>query len=105
MKKLIYLLVAGTIVAFTACVNVESTTEEAAPAVEEAACADDCQKACCLGCKATEGDAVCLTDHSCCAEHTEEAACCCGDEACDGSCHADDAVHDHSDGSDQDHEH
>lgn len=89
MKKLIYLFVAGTILAFTACGGGETATEEAAPAVEEvAACADDCQKACCLGCKATEGDGVCLADHSCCAEHTEEATCCCGDENCDGSCHA-----------------
>ena len=23
-------------------------------------CTDDCQKACCLGCKATEGDAKCI---------------------------------------------
>ena len=39
------------------------------------ACADDCQKACCLGCKATEGEASCSLlaagDHSCCAVHEE----------------------------------
>ena len=36
---------------------------------EGAVCADDCQKACCLGCHATEGDAACLADHSCCFTH------------------------------------
>jgi len=28
---------------------------------------NDCEKACCLGCRATEGEAICLSDHSCCA--------------------------------------
>jgi len=37
-----------------------------------AACADDCQKACCLGCQATEGEAACLADHSCCVAHEAE---------------------------------
>ena len=44
-------------------VETEATPEEGA------VCADDCQKACCLGCHATEGDAACLADHSCCAHH------------------------------------
>ena len=58
--------------AFTACGGGDTTTEQAAPAAEEVvACADDCQKACCLGCHATEGEAVCLADHSCCAAHEE----------------------------------
>ena len=39
---------------------------------EGAVCADDCQKACCLGCHATEGDADCLADHSCCVTHEHE---------------------------------
>ena len=43
--------------------------------VDVVACADDCQKACCLGCKATEGEASCSLlaagDHSCCAVHEE----------------------------------
>ena len=82
-----YLFVAGTMFAFTACgggetateESVETTTEEVVETVEAAndsvevvvACADDCQKACCLGCKATEGEASCSLlaagDHSCCA--------------------------------------
>ena len=79
-----YLFVAGTMFAFTACgggettteETVETTTEETVEAANDSvevvvACADDCQKACCLGCKATVGDAVCLADHSCCAVHEE----------------------------------
>jgi len=46
--------------AFTAC-NCGTGDTTATDAVEEvAACADDCQKACCLGCKATEGEAKCI---------------------------------------------
>ena len=72
MKKLMYLFVAGTMFVFTAC-NCGAGDAAATDSVEEVvACADDCQKACCLGCKATVGDAVCLADHSCCAEHGEE---------------------------------
>ena len=49
-------------------------TAVAADATEEVfTCTDDCQKACCLGCKATEGDVVCLADHSCCADHDADA--------------------------------
>ena len=73
MKKLMYLFVAGTMFAFTAC-NF-GTGNDAADSIEEVvACADDCQKACCLGCKATEGKAACLADHSCCAAHKSEDA-------------------------------
>ena len=36
MKKLIYLFVAGTMFAFTACGNAETKTEEAASDMEEA---------------------------------------------------------------------
>ena len=72
MKKLMYLLVAGTMFVFTAC-NCGAGDAAATDAVEEVvACADDCQKACCLGCKATVGDAVCLADHSCCAAHSDD---------------------------------
>ena len=68
MKKLMFLLVLGTMFVFTACNCCSSDTT----ATEEVVtCADDCQKACCLGCHATEGDAVCLADHSCCAAHEE----------------------------------
>jgi hypothetical protein len=78
MKKLMYLFVAGTMFAFVACGGGDTTTEEAAPAAEEVvACADDCLKACCLGCKAKEGDKKCivLEDGSmpCCIEKTEDA--------------------------------
>jgi len=71
MKNLMYLLVAGTMFVFTAC-NCGTGDAAVTDSVEEVvACADDCQKACCLGCHATEGDAVCLADHSCCAHHHE----------------------------------
>jgi len=33
---------------------------------------DDCAKACCLGCKATDGDAKCKEDRSCCASVNNE---------------------------------
>lgn len=79
MKKLMYLLVAGTMFVFTAC-NCGVGDAAATDSVEEVvACADDCQKACCLGCKATVGEKSCdllaSGDHSCCApaeETTEE---------------------------------
>ena len=72
MKKLMYLFVAGTMFAFTAC-NCGTGDDAATDAIEEVvACADDCQKACCLGCQATEGEAACLADHSCCAAHEDE---------------------------------
>ena len=74
-----YLLVAGTMFVFTAC-NCGTGDAAATDSVEEVvACADDCQKACCLGCKATVGEKSCdllaSGDHSCCApaeETTEE---------------------------------
>ena len=102
MKKLMYLFIAGTMFAFIAC-NCGTGDAAATDAVEEVlACADDCQKACCLGCKATEGEAKCivLADGSmpCCIAKTE-ANCCCGDAICDGSCHGDaetvEETHDH----------
>ena len=66
-----YLFVAGTMFIFTAC-NCGAGDAAATDTVEEVvACADDCQKACCLGCQATEGEAACLADHSCCAAHEE----------------------------------
>ncbi len=79
MNKLMYLLVTGTMFIFTAC-NSGTGDAAATDSVEEvAACADDCQKACCLGCKATVGEKSCdllaSGDHSCCApaeETTEE---------------------------------
>ena len=67
------LLLVGTMFVFSAC-NCGEGNATATDAVEEVVvCGDDCQKACCLGCKATVGDAVCLADHSCCAENGEEA--------------------------------
>ena len=74
MKKLMYLLVAGTMFVFTACNCGEGDAAETDSVEEVVACADDCQKACCLGCKATVGDAACLADHSCCAAHEDETA-------------------------------
>ena len=114
MKKLMYLLVAGTMFIFTAC-NCGAGDAAVTDAVEEVvACANDCQKACCLGCKATEGEASCSLlaagDHSCCIAKTE-ANCCCGDATCDGSCHNEDKDvphthegHDHESHEGHDHE-
>ena len=72
MKKLMFLLVAGTMFVFTAC---NCCSSDAAATEEVVACADDCQKACCLGCKATEGEKSCdllaSGDHSCCAPAEE----------------------------------
>ena len=94
MKKLMYLLVAGSLSVFAACSGA-STTEGAATdvAVEEVAEAVGCQ---------VEGG-TCLEDHSCCvpAAVEEAAACCCGDETCDGSCHGEEG-HSH-DGEGHDH--
>ena len=75
MKNLMYLLVAGTMFVFTAC-NCGAGDAAATDSVEEVvACADDCQKACCLGCKATVGEKSCdllaSGDHSCCAPAEE----------------------------------
>ena len=79
MKKLMYLFIAGTMFVFASC-NCGASDAAATDSVEEVVtCADDCQKACCLGCKATEGEKSCdllaSGDHSCCApaeETTEE---------------------------------
>ena len=62
MKKLIYLLVAGVLFTFTACVGeTEACADDCAKECCVAAeCADDCEKACCLGCKATEGEKKCI---------------------------------------------
>ena len=71
MKKLTYLLVPGIMFVFNAS-NCAAGDAAATDSIEEvAACTDDCQKACCLGCHATEGEAVCLANHSCCAHHHE----------------------------------
>jgi len=56
MKKLMYLFVAGTMFAFTACGGGETATEEVAEAV---------------GCQVEGG--TCLEDHSCCVPAAEEA--------------------------------
>jgi len=110
MKKLMYLLVVGSLSVFAACGGASTTEGEKtqvascccddatcdgschgdadaaaeahgnheghnheAPASDAAvACSDDCQKACCLGCKATEGTPECIvladgSMGSCCA--------------------------------------
>ena len=73
-----YLFVATLFFVFTACGGGENKSEEATQSLgtsteilEVSSCDDECQKACCLGCHATEGEAVCLADHSCCTAHEE----------------------------------
>jgi len=90
MKKLMYLLVAGSLSVFAACGGA-STTEGAATdvAVEEVVtdvAVEEVAEA--VGCQVEGGS--CLADHSCCAP--KAAACCCGDATCDGSCHGDAAA-------------
>ena len=90
MKKLMFLLVAGTMFVFTAC-NCGACADDCAKECcteKEGSCSDDCakecctnkvvvcddgcQKACCLGCKAEEGEKRCdllagkYKKHSCC---------------------------------------
>tara|TARA_Y100000588_G_scaffold391003_1_gene498317 strand:+ start:1719 stop:1994 length:276 start_codon:yes stop_codon:yes gene_type:complete len=68
MQKTMYLFVIIGIFVFSACGNGENTeAQNNAPGVEEivneealTTCSDDCQKACCLGCKATKGDKKCI---------------------------------------------
>jgi hypothetical protein len=101
MKKLMYLLVAGSLSVFAACGGA-STTEGAATdvAVEEVAtdvAVEEVAEA--AGCQVEGG--TCLADHSCCAP--KAAACCCGDATCDGSCHGDAAAAEEAHG-DHDHE-
>jgi len=98
MKNLIYLFAAVTMFAFTACGGGEATTEEATPAATEEVVTDATveEVAEAVGCQVEGG--TCLEDHSCCAAKPV-AACCCGDETCDGSCHGDaaeaEAAHTH----------
>jgi len=75
MKKLMYLFVAGTMFAFTACGGGETATEEAAPAVEETVetATEDVAEG--VGCQIGE---PCVEDHSCCMAHEESAE---GEEA------------------------
>ena len=71
MKKLMYLFVAGTMFAFTACGGGETATEEAAPAAEEAVVEDAAEEiAEGFGCQIGE---PCVEDHSCCAHHEGDA--------------------------------
>ena len=58
MKKLIYLFVAAIMFAFTSCEGGASADTSAEEVI--VACGDDCQKACCLGCKATQGPIKCI---------------------------------------------
>ena len=92
-----YLLVAGTMFAFTACGEKtpaqESDDVKANEVVVEEAVEEVVEA---VGCQVEGG--TCLEDHSCCVAK-EDAACCCGDATCDGSCHGDAAAaeeaHDH----------
>ena len=62
MKKLMYLFVAAIMFVFTACTGEKGSTKKAEKAVVEqvSVCSDDCQNACCLGCKATKGRKKCI---------------------------------------------
>jgi hypothetical protein len=105
MKKLMYLLVAGSLSVFAACGGASTsegvTTEEIT--VEEVITEDVAVEvvAEAVGCQVEGG--ACLADHSCCTP--KAAACCCGDATCDGSCHGDAAAEEaHGDHEGHDHE-
>jgi len=103
MKKLMYLLVAGSLSVFAACGGA-STTEGVSTdvAVEEVAtdvAVEVVAEA--VGCQVEGGS--CLADHSCCAP--KAAACCCGDATCDGSCHGDAAAAEEAHGDHEGHDH
>ena len=68
---LILLFLGFLIIQNCGCCKSKCSAEEV-ETEEGAVCTDDCQKACCLGCHATEGDAACLADHSCCFHHEHE---------------------------------
>ena len=55
MKKLSYLFFVAIMFVFIACGGGESTTANVI-----VSCGDECEKACCLGCKATEGVIKCI---------------------------------------------
>ena len=88
MKKLMYLFVAGTMFAFTACVGGETATEETA--TEAAVCANTGEP--------------CLDDHSCCVvkEEADTATEAHADHDHAGDDHAD---HDHAGDDHGDHDH
>ena len=99
MKKLMYLFVAGTMFAFTACGGGETATEETVETTTEEVVETTTEEVAeAVGCQVEGG--TCLEDHSCCAP-AAPAACCCGDATCDGSCHGDaaaaDEAHNHDD--------
>ena len=58
MKKLMYLFVISIMLFFISCGGENSADTSAGEVV--VACGDDCQKACCLGCKATQGAIKCI---------------------------------------------
>ena len=67
MKKIMYLFVGSVIFSFTACGDGDNKTTHGDKGHEctsncskyETPCTELCQKACCLGCKATEGEKRC----------------------------------------------
>lgn len=63
MRHLIYLFFIAFFLIFTACgsndVGIKEAILEQKSEVAPV-CTDDCQKACCLGCKATKGDVRCI---------------------------------------------
>jgi len=100
MKKLMYLFVAGTMFAFTACGGGKTATEETVETTTEEVVETTTEEVAeAVGCQVEGG--TCLEDHSCCAPAAPAAACCCGDATCDGSCHGDaaaaDEAHNHDD--------
>lgn len=66
MRKTISLFFILAIFIFIGCGG-ENTKKESSVTIDEAIeSSDNCLKACCLGCKAIEGELFCLANHSCC---------------------------------------
>ena len=66
MKKTNRLFFLLAIFIFIGCGG-ENTKKESPVTIDEAIeCSDNCLKACCLSCRATEGELFYLAGHSCC---------------------------------------
>ena len=68
MKNLSAIITAVMIIALLGFLAVYNCNSDNINKTTTISCSEACEKACCLGCLATKGDAVCLDDHSCCLE-------------------------------------
>ena len=72
MKKILSIF---SVVLFAFALTLSScgdSNTDADKASVECSGSEDCAKACCLGCKATDGDSKCKEDHSCCTNKSDK---------------------------------